>query len=408
MVNMKKIVSILLFLMILFSLSANAEQKSTIVLKNGSVLVGNIIVQRPGTDIIVAAIGARLIIEESNIVSKREKKVKYESLPREWKRWALENKALQGNADGRYIVLYDIKTKNDNFTNLAKVEQNEMPKVSYVQVEPQKYKLVWSDVNDIRKIVPKNQTENTIEDEVVTSKGKNYVGVIISQQIGKKITIKTSTSTVEVPATDLKETIKLPVPRSTNLYKLADYTNTIVLKDGSTKEGVIKSQHYGKKDKEQYVVLQKENGTSEQILTSKVKEFRTDYRKQNVETYKSGWVYVNEFHIQKAKTRTEGDKVAFIDKKVFTFPEGITTTFKAVGAKFQGAWSLIALENVTLLNGEYTQGYDAEIRKNNVVTPSATDLVGGISSISFDYLSPGFYALINEAETEKYIIKIKK
>lgn len=153
--------------------------------------------------------------------------------------------------------------------------------------------------------------------------------------------------------------------------------------------------------------MQKENGTSEQILTSKVKEFRTDYKKQNVETYKSGWVYVNEFHIQKAKTRTEGDKVAFIDKKVFAFPEGITTTFKAVGAKFQGAWGLIALENIPMQNGEYTQGYDAEIRKNNVVTPSATDLVGGISSISFTYLSPGFYALLNEAETEKYIIKIK-
>ena len=403
---MKKIILILLALLSLYS--SKAEQKSTIVLKNGSALVGNIIVQRPGIDMIVAATSARLIIEESNIVYKREKKVKYENLPREWKRWALENKALLGNADGRYIVLYDIKTKNDNFTNLAKVEQNEMPKVSYVQVKPQNYKLVWSDVNDIRKIVSKNQTENTIEDEVVTTKGKNYVGVIISQQIGKKITIKTSTSTVEVPATDLKETIKLPVPRSMNLYKLADYTNTIVLKDGSTKEGVIKSQHYGKKDKEQYVVLQKENGTSEQILTSKVKEFRTDYKKQNVETYKSGWVYVNEFHIQKAKTRMEGDKVAFIDKKVFIFPEGISTTFKAVGAKFQGAWRLIALENVSLQNGEYTQGYDAEICKNNVVTPSATDLVGGISSISFGYLSPGFYALINEAETEKYIIKIKK
>lgn len=408
MVNMRKIVSILLFLMILFNLSANAEQKSTIVLKNGSALVGNIIVQRPGTDIIVAAISARLIIEESNIVSKREKKVKYESLPREWKRWALESKALLGNADGRYIVLYDIKTKNDNFTNLAKVEQNEMPKVSYVQVEPQNYKLVRSDVNDIRKIVPKNQTENTIEDEVVTTKGKNYVGVIISQQIGKKITIKTSSSTVDIPVTDIKETMKLSVPRTTSLYKLAGYVNTIVLNDGSTKEGIIKSQHYGKKDKEQYVVLQKENGTSEQILISKVKEFRTDYKKQNVETYKSGWVYVNEFHIQKAKTRMEGDKVAFIDKKVFAFPEGITTTFKAVGAKFQGAWRLIALENIPMQNGEYTQGYDAEIRKNNVVTPTATDLVGGISSISFTYLSPGFYALVNEAETEKYIIKIKK
>ena len=247
---MKKIILILLALLSLYA--SKAEQKSTIVLKNDSAIVGNVIVQRPGIDMTVAATSARLIIEESNIVYKREKKVKYESLPREWKRWALENKALQGNADGRYIVLYDIKTKNDNFTNLAKVEQNEMPKVSYVQVEPQNYKLMWAEVNDVRKILPKNQSENTIEDEVVTTTGKNYVGVIISQQIGKKITIKTSTSTVEIPATDIKETMKLSVPRSANLYTLADYTNTIVLNDGSTEEGVIKSQHYGKKNKEQY------------------------------------------------------------------------------------------------------------------------------------------------------------
>ena len=136
---MKKI--FLLLLALLFLYSSKAEQKTTVVLKNGSVIAGNIIVQQPGTDLTIAATSARLVIEESNIVSKREKKVKYESLPREWKRWALENKALLGNADGRYIVLYDIKTKNDNFTNLAKVEQYEMPKVSYVQVEPQNYKL---------------------------------------------------------------------------------------------------------------------------------------------------------------------------------------------------------------------------------------------------------------------------
>ena len=177
-------------------------------------------------------------------------------------------------------------SKNDNFTNVAKVEQNEMPKISYVQIEPQNYKFVWDELKDIKKILSKNQTENTIEDEVVTRNGKSYVGVIISQQIGKKITIKTSTSTVEVPATDIKETMKLPVPRNTSLYKLADYTNTIVLKDGNTKEGIIKSQHYGKKDKEQYIVLLKGNGASEQILSSKIKEFRTEYKKQNVEIYK--------------------------------------------------------------------------------------------------------------------------
>lgn len=404
---MRKIVSILLVLVTVFNMSASAGQKSTIVLKNGSAIVGDIIVQRPGIDVTVAAISARLIIEESNIVSKREKKVKYESLPREWKRWALENNALQGNADGRYIVLCDIKTRNDNFTNVAKVEQNEMPKVSYVQVEPQNYKLLWADVSDIRKILPKNQSENTIEDEVVTSKGKSYVGVIISQQIGKKITIKTSTSSVDIPLVDIKETLKLPSPRSANLSKMADYTNTIVLKNGELKEGIIKSQHYGKKDKEQYITLLKENGTSEQVLTSKIKELRTEYKGYNVEIYKRGIVYVNEFRIPKAKTHSEGNNVFFIDKKVFTFPEGITTTFKSEGAKFQGAWNLLALENLPMENGEYTQGYNDEIRKNNIVTPK-TDLTGGVSSISFEYLSPGYYALLNEDETESYIIKIKK
>lgn len=404
---MRKIVSILLVLVTVFNMSASAGQKSTIVLKNGSAIVGDIIVQRPGIDVTVAAISARLIIEESNIVSKREKKVKYESLPREWKRWALENNALQGNADGRYIVLCDIKTRNDNFTNVAKVEQNEMPKVSYVQVEPQNYKLLWADVSDIRKILPKNQSENTIEDEVVTSKGKSYVGVIISQQIGKKITIKTSTSSVDIPLVDIEETMKLPSPRSANLSKMADYTNTIVLKNGELKEGIIKSQHYGKKDKEQYITLLKENGTSEQVLTSKIKELRTEYKGYNVEIYKRGIVYVNEFRIPKAKTHSEGNNVFFIDKKVFTFPEGITTTFKSEGAKFQGAWNLLALENLPMENGEYTQGYNDEIRKNNIVTPK-TDLTGGVSSISFEYLSPGYYALLNEDETESYIIKIKK
>ena len=260
---------------------------------------------------------------------------------------------------------------------------------------------------DIRKILPKNQSENTIEDEVVTSKGKSYVGVIISQQIGKKITIKTSTSSVDIPLVDIKETMKLPSPRSANLSKMADYTNTIVLKNGELKEGIIKSQHYGKKDKEQYITLLKENGTSEQVLTSKIKELRTEYKGYNVEIYKRGIVYVNEFRIPKAKTHSEGNNVFFIDKKVFTFPEGITTTFKSEGAKFQGAWNLLALENLPMENGEYTQGYNDEIRKNNIVTPK-TDLTGGVSSISFEYLSPGYYALLNEDETESYIIKIKK
>ena len=68
---MGKILSLLFVFITMSNVSVNAKQTSTVILKNGSQLVGDIIVQRPGIDMTVAATSARFIIEESNIVSKR-------------------------------------------------------------------------------------------------------------------------------------------------------------------------------------------------------------------------------------------------------------------------------------------------------------------------------------------------
>ena len=406
MVNVKKI--LLEVALVLLPLSVCADDITTLKLTDGSTLTGKVIVQRPGKDITIATETASFVVETSNLKSLKSKKVKYEDLSREWKRWSLEKKKLQGDANGRYLIFNEVTTKNYVFSDVVKTEHAKEPKETYEQIGPNKYNIKWSDVATIERLVSAAQTKSAIDDEVTTTTGKTYQGIITKQQLGKSITIKTESGNVVLNVSDVAETRKLAHTAGQKLYDIADYMNTLVLKNESTKEGIIMAQHYGKKAKNRYVTLLHENGTKEKVLTDDIVEYRTIYKQEETNVYKKDFVYVNEFHIGKAKTVKEGDKTFFVDKKVFPFPEGIVTTFKSRGAKFQSSWSLVALENMEMANGRTTQGYSNETLESNSIKPSTTDLTGNISSISFTYLSPGFYALMNADKSESYIIKIVK
>ena len=112
--------------------------------------------------------------------------------------------------------------------------------------------------------------------------------------------------------------------------------------------------------------------------------------------------------INKAAVKTVKGVTCYVEKQIYPFPEGIAITFKSKGASLQGSWNLIALEKVEMQDGAITYGYDNDIRRKNSINPSSTELTEGISSISFAYLSPGFYALVNEDSNASYIIKIVK
>lgn len=388
--------------------SANAEQKTTLKLKNGSTIYGNIVVQRPGVDITISADSATFFVESNNLLSSSAKKVRYEDLSREWKRWSLEKKALKGNANGRYMMLYDIRTKNYTFSNVVKLGSSPKGTNKYYCEESCTYKILWHDVREIIRTVPSADGANYIDDEVTTSNGKNYQGTIVSQVIGKQLSIKTTNGTKTIPLEDVVETRRVAHQGSFKISEIADYTNTLVLNNETSKEGIILSQHYGKKSKDKYVTLLLQNGNTEKLQSSNIIEYRTNYNHQKKGTYRAGRIYVNEFIIGKAKTKTEGAKLLYVDKKVFPFPEGIVITFKSQGSKLQNDWYLVALETLSMESGGTTQGYTPEIKESNAIRPSSTDLVDGISSISFNYLSPGYYALVTSASPETYIIKITK
>ena len=389
-------------------LSIHAEDKTTIRLSDGSSLIGKIIVQRPGIDITIATESASFVVDDAQMLSIKQKKVKYENLPREWKRWALTEKALQGDANGRYLILYEIRTKNYLLTDVAKVEHSDEPKISYDNIMPNTYKIKWKDVSAILKETVNIDGKPVVEDEITTNSGKTYQGFIVSQRPGDKIAIKTKNNTVDLKWNEISETRKITSSKSYKVYDIVGYTNTVVLKDGTTKSGVITVQHYGKKEKDQYITLLYANGEKENIQSGKISEYRTDYQNDSKAPYSQDNVYVNEFRIKPAITKLEDGNTYYTDKKVFPFPEGIVITFKSLGAKFQETWNLIALDNMLMKNGSSTQGFSLKTRESNSIKPSTTDLSDNVSSISFTYLSPGFYALVNESSSETYIIKIVK
>ena len=90
--------------LLLCGMAALARQTATVVMKDGSKFTGDIVAQRPGKDITVEATRAVLAISEAEIRSRKEKRTKYEDLAREWKRWALEEDRLQGDAYGRSVL----------------------------------------------------------------------------------------------------------------------------------------------------------------------------------------------------------------------------------------------------------------------------------------------------------------
>ncbi len=383
-----------------------AGSHSTVILKNGSVINGDIIVQRPGKDLTIESEKAILIIKPEDIVSNRDRTVKYDDLSREWKRWVLENRTLKGDAYGRYAVMEDIKTTGYTFSGVMKKPEDGKISYTYYQVSSTTFNIKWNDIQEIKKDIHEN--EYNLIDEVTTFNGKIYEGKIASQRPGKDLTIDTGKSQIQIKSKFIKEIRKRKQKNAGSYFDQTDYVNVVCLSNGKEKEGLIILNHYGNKAKDNFITLVSKNGTEEKIRFSDMSELRTKYQKADVAPYHPGKVYLNEFRIEKAKIQRENGNIVFKDKKVFPFPEGLTMEFKSVDKKFISGWSLILLSEVTLNNGKTSWGYNPSIRNENIIQPKSQDSQSSLTSIKFGYLSPGYYALVNEDDTESYVFKITK
>lgn len=399
-----KIRYIILFVILLSQFSAFSH--TTITLKNGSVIVGDIVVQRPGQDMTVDAENATFVINPGEIVGRNTKNVKYDDLSRQWKRWVLENKALKGDAYGRFAEMSDIKTKDYTFPAVMNKPENGRPSNIYEQENPTKITIHWGDVSVISKNT--GSEKYNLVDEIITGNGKIYEGRIISQRPGEYLTINTGSNQINVKSQEIREIRKRKPKNAGSYFDRIDYVNVIKLNDGKEKEGLIVVNHYGSKTKDNYIKLLLKNGKEEKILYTDIAEFITKYQSNPSPAYMPEKVYVNEFKIEKASMRHQGGDIVCIDKTVFPFPEGLNIEFKSDGKSFTKGWSLVPLSEIVLDNGRTSWGYNPDTLAQNTVRPKSHDTINSVSSIKFGYLSPGYYALVNDSGDEHYIFKITK
>lgn len=401
-------IKILLFIFFVFiSQIINAAPHSTVTLKNGSVINGDIVVQRVGNELTINAENATLMIALKDVVSKNTRKVKYENLSREMKRWALENRALKGDAYGRYAELVDLKTKKNTYTGLIRMPQDGNAVNTYLLVTPSTINVKWDEVQTIEKNTSRDIKYGLI-DNVTTYSDKKYTGKIVSQTPGRSLTIRTDKGLVTLSSKDVKEIRKTKPAGADSYYSEIDFRNVIVSKDGKEKDGLVTMQHYGKKAKDNYITLTDDNGKSETIPLSAIAEIRTKYDDKDRPVYAPGCVYINEFRIDNATAQRTSDKVVFVDRKVFPFPEGISITFKSAGDKMSGKWSLVALSELPAADGRPSWGYETGKMADNTVQPTSRDRVSMMTQITYGYLSPGYYALVSDTGKEAYIFKITK
>lgn len=383
----------------------NAAYHSIITMKNGSIIEGDVILQSLGNEVTIEAEKATFVIEPKDIVSKKVRKVKYDDLSREMKRWVLENRALKGDAYGRYAELEDIKTKKCSYTGLVKKEQN--GRDMYFQVSPTILNIRLDEIQSIDK-TRSTDVKYNLTDKVTTFAGNTYEGKIVSQKIGESLTIETSKGRIEVPNNEIMEIRKSASKESNNPLNEIDFITTIVLSDGKEKEGLVSTQHYGKKAKDNYITFLDKSGKSDLILMSSIKEQRTKFDKHDNPPYAPGKVYVNEFKINNARSQRISNDIVFLDKQVFPFPEGISITFKSDGISLTRGWSLVALSELPISEGKSSWGYRIDKKVENTIPYVPEDHVSQFCQITYGYLSPGYYALVNDTDTEAFVFKITK
>lgn len=393
---------------------AKADESAVVRLKNGSELRGRIVAQQPSKTITVEADEATFYIDKAKVNSFNVHKVKYEDLSREWKRWALRNKVLKGDAYGRYVEFYDIDVKGGyKHKGVARVENVETKRISYCQIEQSVYTLPIADVAEIVRNAPKADDAMGLDDMVLLKDGTVHKGTIVLQKPQDELTIRTTDGTIyTVKMSSVLELRKVARMMTLSLAEQAEFSNTVERTNGTAVSGIVTVQRYGDTTKKSYIKVLTDDGKEKEISLADVRAINTHYTDKGAsvskDAYTKGYVYVNEFHVKKAKTVTEGNVVTYVDKSVFPFPEGISVTFKSLGGKLQGDWRLVVLEN-TMVGVVSSWGYDKTAVNDATVPVTVTDMSEGVSMISYKYLSPGFYALVYMPDpTETYVIKITK
>lgn len=132
----------------------------------------------------------------------------------------------------------------------------------------------WAEIKAIKKKLRAEDAKEGLEDEIILSSGESIKCQIIEQIPGVSMTvIKRDRSRRTIDASKVVCTRKIGINKEMTAYEQRTYTNTVILNNGSHKEGLIIEQHTGRTPESNYLILMTELGYKEKILFENISSY---------------------------------------------------------------------------------------------------------------------------------------
>ena len=274
--------------LILFSLFsgivANAQIVQKLQLKNGSVLEGYIAKQRPGRDLVFKSEQSTIYMSGSHVKSYSEYKVKVSELDAKWLKWAEENDAFVGVNDNRTFTFNDIVTENGTIARVRVLEKG--AKVKYLDMSPREHTLNWDTIVVLTVDKRPKTLLSGINRVYKLKDGTEREGQYVEEVPGKTLSLYTNDGVVEVCQTgDVVKYIMKGIHPTQSILEQSPLLDVVDVKNFSTVRGVIIEQNYGANPSDDYLLVHREDGSTQSIKVRDVQEFRKEENKKYAPKY---------------------------------------------------------------------------------------------------------------------------
>lgn len=263
---------------------ANAQIVQKLQLKNGSVLEGYIAKQRPGRDLVFKSEQATIYMSGSHVKSYSEYKVKVSELDAKWLKWAEENDAFVGVNDNRTFTFNDIVTENGTIARVRVLEKG--AKVKYLDMSPREHTLNWDTIVVLTVDKRPKTLLSGINRVYKLKDGTEREGQYVEEVPGKTLSLYTNDGVVEVCQTgDVVKYIMKGIHPTQSILEQSPLLDVVDVKNFSTVRGVIIEQNYGANPSDDYLLVHREDGSTQSIKVRDVQEFRKEENKKYAPKY---------------------------------------------------------------------------------------------------------------------------
>lgn len=399
--------------------TVSAQDLLTVVLKNGTELTGFISRQRPGENFSFSTSKAVVLLPNKDVKSIVDNEIKVGSLSQEWKKWAEENDAFEGDGNNRTLLLSDIIYTDGSINRVRVLERG--AKVRYLELSPNTYSLSWDTIEVVKAERRPKLLLSGVNRRYKLTSGMEYEGQYIEEVPGETMSLLRDNGVIEVFKTE--EVIKdnrLKINPNQTLLEQSDLIDIVQMKNGSNHRGIIFERNYSENNNitNDYLLIQLDNGTTMSINLADIVEYRKEKNPNykpitDIELAKDEAAINRNVSMLMPTEEVSGIVTVNTDSlKIAVFssiPQTITAEFNMDNAKAQQL-KLVRIRKYQDKKAKNTYyGFTFEDMVKNAILPKSVETsVNGISKL--EYTLPnggtGIYGIYDPLTNNIIIFKI--